>query len=599
MKRFTASLVLCILMSLVLSQVARSQTSVFEWVKILGVVDNPDKRDNGQCISFSMTLDNEGNMYTTGFFSDTLDFDPGASEYNLTTFGKLSQRNVFITKLDTNGDLIWAKSLNSTKWASGYEIAVDDFKNVYVAGYFEDTLDVNPRSGLHHLISKGVSDMFITKLDSNGDFIWARQIDIKKTDHLSKKIHLKIDNANQVYFVGNFIDTIDFNIGTPGFLVSHGSNDVFLSKLDLDGNFLWIKQFGGASEDWISSLALDNMGNMHIFGIFRGTVDFDPGVGVFEFTSQYYGIFISKLDAGGEFLWAKAVLSNLAYIGVADISLDSVGNIYTSGHFKRIVDFNPGEGIYNLYNEGFNYYPDAFITKLNSNGDFLWAKEFDAGWNMSIISSMDVDKNGNVYTMGWFFHDVDFDPNFYSEHIVNGELHGSMFICRLNANGSFGWVKHIAGLFSYHHEAGDGNDDAVIKADDFGNVYASGWFDGSGYFGVDEKDFFQVNVGGYLSKAFNLKISQENWIDNPELNLEEKVIIFPNPAHNFTHVSMNILAQGSISLVGIEGRILQEIKLQPGPHTYTLQFPNYAKGLYFLDIVVDGKRNKIEKLIIK
>ena len=81
----------------------------------------------------STTVDAAGNGYTTGFFKGTVDFDPGAGTFNITSVGG---RDIFITKLDAAGNLVWAKGMGGASDDEGFSIAVDASGNVYTTGYF-------------------------------------------------------------------------------------------------------------------------------------------------------------------------------------------------------------------------------------------------------------------------------------------------------------------------------------------------------------------------------------------------------------------------------------------------------------------------------
>jgi hypothetical protein len=116
--------------------------------------------------------------------------------------------------------------------------------------------------------------------------------------------------GGDIYTTGYFSATVDFNPSIGVFnLNSVGNEDIFITKLDASGNFLWAKSIGGPFDDRVRCIATDNSGNIYITGDFLSpTVDFDPGAGVFNLNSiGAYDIFIVKLDSSGNFLWAKTI----------------------------------------------------------------------------------------------------------------------------------------------------------------------------------------------------------------------------------------------------------------------------------------------------
>jgi len=166
-------------------------------------------------------------------------------------------------------------------------------------------------------------------------------------------------------------------------------------------------KWGGTSHDGGNSIALDAFGNVYTTGHFEGTADIDPGAGVFNLTSAgLYDIFISKLDASGNFAWAKA-MGGAGYEYGLSIALDADGNVYTTGgFFSATVDFDPGGGVLNLTSAG-GY--DIFISKLDASGNFAWAKAM-GGTTRDQAGSIALDDSGNVYTTGYFHDTPDFDP---------------------------------------------------------------------------------------------------------------------------------------------------------------------------------------------
>ncbi len=351
--------------------------------------------------AFDITLDNQGNIYLTGFFTSTADFDPGSGTYNLTSAG---QGDIFICKFDPAGNFVWAKKMGGSSYDYGWSVAVDGSGNVYITGEFQGTVDFDPGTGTNNLTSAGQSDIFVSKLDASGNFIWAKQFGGTSQD---KGKSIAVDGSGNVYTTGTFQGTADFNPGTGTFnFTSAGDADIFVSKLDASGNFIWAKQMGGTVSDEATAIALDNSGNVYTTGYFQGAADFDPGSGVFTLNSAGNDdIFISKLDASGNFVWAKQ-MSGTSYANANSMALDATGNIYLTGFFEGTVDFNPDNGTMNITSEGQG---DIFISKLDDSGNFVWATKM-GGAHLDMGNSISVDALGKVYTTGYFQGAVDFDP---------------------------------------------------------------------------------------------------------------------------------------------------------------------------------------------
>ncbi|MFC1737368.1 SBBP repeat-containing protein [Candidatus Hydrogenedentota bacterium] len=251
--------------------------------------------------SHSIAVDGSGNVYTTGWFSRTVDFDPGAGTHTLTSAPRSS--DIFVSKLDSTGAFIWARQLGGTSHDLGYSIAVDGSGNVYTTGCFSRTVDFDPGPGMHNLTSAGGGDIFVSKLDSSGAFVWAGQLGGTGSD---LGLSIAVDGPGNVYATGWFEEIADFDPGAGTHnLNSAGDFDIFVSKLDSTGAFVWAGQFGGTSEDSGWSIAVDGPGNVYTTGDFLDTVDFDPGASTYNLTSAGGAdIFVSKLDSSGAFVWA-------------------------------------------------------------------------------------------------------------------------------------------------------------------------------------------------------------------------------------------------------------------------------------------------------
>jgi hypothetical protein len=363
----------------------------FLWAKQLGG-DFSEK-------SYSVATDGFGNVYCTGYFQSTVDFDPGNGVFNLTSVGNY---DVFILKLDASGNFIWAKQIGGTSFEEGFSIGIDITGNICVTGYFLGNVDFNPGLGLYSMSANGFRDVFVLKLDPMGDFLWAKQIGGQEDDY---SYSLSTDPTGSIYITGQFKGTVDFDPGMASFELTAALNDIFVTKLDPSGNFIWSKQLGGLSEDEGRAVTIDDLGNVFVAGSFKGTVDFDPGPGVFNLISNGYSdVFIAKLDASGSLIWVKqigGISSEYCY----SIVTDAEENIYLTGNFYETVDFDPSVGIFNLTSAGED---DIYISKLDASGNFIWAINI-GGTSEDFGVSITLDLSGNIYTTGSFKQTVDFD----------------------------------------------------------------------------------------------------------------------------------------------------------------------------------------------
>ncbi|MFH1676028.1 MAG: SBBP repeat-containing protein, partial [bacterium] len=160
-------------------------------------------------------------------------------------------------------------------------------------GRFKTTVDFDPGPDVYNRTSHGEYDIFLSKCDSAGNFIWAKTWGGDKID---EGHGVAADGSGNAYVTGCFRETADFNPG-PGVdnRTSNGGNDIFLSKFDSTGKFIWAKTLGSTGYDDGNSVALDISGNAYMTGSFSGTVDFDTGPGIDNHISENCDdVFLSK-----------------------------------------------------------------------------------------------------------------------------------------------------------------------------------------------------------------------------------------------------------------------------------------------------------------
>ncbi len=461
----------------------------FFFAKQMGGTANDD--------GMSIALDAGGNIYTTGGFGGgtggTADFDPGAPVVNLTSAGVY---DIFVSKLDASGNFVWAKRMGGTGNDVGFSIAVDAGGNIYITGYFEGTADFDPDAPVVNLTSAS-RDMFVTKLDASGSFVWARAMASTVFSDFSWGYSIAVDDASgNVYTTGFFDGTVDFDPGAPVVnLVSAGIRDVFLSKLNSSGNFVWAKQMGGTGIDESHNIVLDASENVYTIGYFENIVDFDPNGPIVNLTSAGGAdVFVSKLDASGNFVWAKQIGGSNSDQGRGIALDDASGNIYITGYFYGTADFDPGAGIYNMTPLGAY---DAFVSKLNNLGDFVWAKQMGGIGAAVGVLGIFIDASVNIYTTGFFYETADFDPGAGSYNLIGQATNPDIFISKLDASGNFVCAGRMGGTgFDWGYS---------IAVDPSGNMYAFGKFfatadfdPGAGVYSLTSAGNYDIVVGKYI-----------------------------------------------------------------------------------------------------
>lgn len=475
---------------MVLGSTVNAQNFYFNWANRVGNTYN----DNIN----SIAVDNSGNVYSVGAFQNTVDFDPGAGTYNLSASG--TSRDVYVLKLDANGNFVWAKRIGDANDDYGNGLCVDASGYVYLTGSFEGTVDFNPGAGTANLTSVGV-DAFILKLDTDGNYVWAKSFGGDGSDGGNS---ITVDASCNIYTTGGYQNTADFDPGNGYYnLTSVGSTDIYINKLDPNGNFLYVVSMGGTSYDGTSYITLDNSGNVYVTGSFQGTADFDTGAGTNNFTAVLgYDIFVSKFDADLNYSWAKQ-LGGTGDDKVKSITVDGNGNIYTAGSFGGTIDLDPSGNVQELTTLG---YLDIFISKLNSSGDYVWCKQL-GGTDYDEGSFILTDASNNVYITGYFRGTVDFNPGTETFEMTSFGI-SDIFVLKLDASANFISAFQLGGT-----STDIGN---VMDFDQSGNLVLAGKFKSTVDFDPGANTYNLTSSGGN-DDVFISKYSQT--LPAPEINI--------------------------------------------------------------------------------
>jgi len=374
----------------------RSQPPGFIWAKTLP--------GNVESIQRIILTDATGNVYISGVFFGTVDFDPGPGVVNLTPspYGC----NVYIAKYDASGNYIWVRNIPITASYGGNSMALDANGNIYITGFFTGSAsDFDPGTGTAALAATGGNDVYIAKYDNNGNYLWANRIGNSGDDRGNE---ILITGAGNILLAGTFSLTVDFDPG-PGIanLVATGASDIFFASYDPAGNFQWVRQIGGGVDEDVRDIAIDNSGNIVLTGLFANITDFDPGTNVYNMAATGGNdIFLAKYDAAGNLIWANS-FGGINPDGGSSVKTDAVGNIFVSGLFMGTVDFDPGPGTTNLITTS----SATYFGKYNANGNLVWIRQLPVNFYNSDIA---ITFFGNIFISGYYGlgygSPIDMDP---------------------------------------------------------------------------------------------------------------------------------------------------------------------------------------------
>jgi hypothetical protein len=334
----------------------------FAWARTFGSIENDHAQD--------IAVDATGNVYITGAFSGTVDFDPSSAINNVNLQG---QYNAFVLKLSAAGSLLWVKTVGNN-FDFGQAIDLDAAGNIYTLGYASNTnLDINPNEG----VFPANGNIFVQKLDLNGNFL------------------------NGTGFSANGMPR-QMSVNASGEVAIAAANSTI--KLNADLSVAWMHTLTNDAN--VHAVKIDNLGNLVAFGNFFNTVDFDPSNGILtKISNGQNDFFLSKYNANGTLNWNQT-MGGANSEEPHDIDMDANGDIYLAGTIFGEADLDPSAGSTTFTPLG---YSDAIIAKFKSNGDFLDAWAYGGG-DVDVTWGIDVDANFNIYAAGYFYQTADLNP---------------------------------------------------------------------------------------------------------------------------------------------------------------------------------------------
>jgi hypothetical protein len=341
-----------------------------QWVKTFGSTSS-DRCD-------AIALDSSGNVYAVGYFNGTINM--GGT--NLVSTGG---RDVFIAKYNNAGTHQWSRKFGSVGDEIAYAVTVDSSGDVYMSGFFQGTSNfgtTNMSSANNGL------DTFVAKYTgTTGAGVWSKRFSPNNSDDISYGIAACPDGGLMV--CGVFQGTCNF--GGTNHPPTGGYNMYIVKLSGSTGGWIWDFAFGGTTDDFAYTVAVDSSNNVLFGGFFNGTVNF--GGGNITTAGSADGVAV-KLNSSGAYQWARQ-LGGITSDTVMGTAFDSSGNAFVSGAFSSSVNFGSGPS---LVSAGQN---DGFLAKYSSANVLQWVDRF-GGTGSEVANSVSVDTTGYVLSTGSF-----------------------------------------------------------------------------------------------------------------------------------------------------------------------------------------------------
>lgn len=422
------------------------------WVR-QGDGGDPLARSNGNDVA----TDENGNVYVAGYSSAT----------NTIAFGNIILTNsgagdIFLVKYDSIGNVLWAKSIGGSGADQYPAIAIDTSGNVFITGSTNSTdfPTLNPGGGSYFQSTlSGSTDAFIAKYNKSGTLLWSTYYGGTGGD---AGYGIATDkNCN--LFIGGSTFSSDFPVQSAFQATWSGSSEAFIIKFDNNGSRIWSTFYGGTGYDRGYKMATDIYGNIFISG-YTYSVNLPVSTTAFQKTiNGSADVFVAKFNAIGSMVWATYFGGTKSDVGNG-IAIDVKGNILITGQTSS-SNMPIGTGAYQSKLLGVD---NAFLLKLNNNGNFLWSTYVGS---ISVSgNAITTDKLCNIYMTGRIEDTTKLDG------LV-------AFVAKHDSSGNYHWMKkptkaNFPSGYYYHQGLG-------ITTDPFNNLYVTGVFMGTSTFGTD------------------------------------------------------------------------------------------------------------------
>jgi len=388
----------------------------------------------------SIAVDQQNNIYVTGWFYGTVDFDPSAGVKNLTSAG---QQDVFIGKYKQDGTLLWVESIGGSGSEAPYDIAVDKDGNVSVAGnYFSLILDADPGPSVYNLYGANSTNGFLVHLNNNGGFLWAHSLEAPASDNGLGGFYWSVVSDSQDNVITSAYVPANTTVGDSTLTLPSTQT----IKYDPSGSLLWSINIQSPSRQQIGNsypwgIAVDGEDNVVICGYYDGTVNFNPFGTAYNLTSNSAdttSCFIAKYSPSGALIWVNATKTpgETSRAGYPEVCTDNQMNVYFTTIFYPSIGF----GTIALNNAGNG--TNECIAKYSPSGVLQYAEAVGGPANTGLSQIflhnwITSDKNENIYLSGFINGSVNFDPKGGATGIITAHGEQDFYVSKYNSTGSY------------------------------------------------------------------------------------------------------------------------------------------------------------------
>jgi PKD repeat protein len=404
--------------------------------------------DVGVDVGFGVASDAAGNVFTTGTFT-------GSITIGTTQLTSTGASDVYLVKYDNSGTVLWAKRFGGALDDAFTALAVDPNGDLVAVGRFQGTANFGGQS----LVSAGGTDMVVAKFrGADGAPIWSKRFGDASDQSCDA---VSVDPSGNIAITGFYVGSVNFG-GTTLRTPYVGDYDVFVAKLDPNGNHLWSKNFPNTGNDFGLGVATDAAGEVAVVGYFNASINL--GAGDYVAANGLTDAFVVKLSSTGGYVWSRQIGADDGGETGKAIAMDPAGNVVVAGEASMALDL--GGGLLQPF--GFT---DVWVGKYDPRGAHIWSRRI-GGQNNDVVSGVAIDANGNVLLEGNFRWTADFGGT--SLTAVGYE---DAYVAKYTATGALVWAEQFGGLLSDL-----GSAVAVTPA---GEPLIAGTFNGSGGFAGD------------------------------------------------------------------------------------------------------------------